>query len=156
MNLNLTANPSLNQPTGFGNPSFGQPSNGFNSGFGGQQQFGQQIGFGTSTTTGFGLPPNAGFGSQPQPGFGTNFGVQGGQQQGQPKKLITFDSKPTTNDEFSTFQEAKPKNPVFFCEQALKNYTSAEADLIDLSELTSDAVKKGKKGESHSINLGAW
>ena len=149
MNLSLAAGTPQRQP------GFGQQTNAFAPGFG-QPQFGQPLGFGAtpSPTPGFGLAPSPGFG-QPQTGFGAGFGAQAGLTHAQPKKLITFDSTPTTADEFSTFQEAKPRNPVVSAEQALKNYTSAEADLIDLSELTSDAFKKGKK-DSHSINLGGW
>lgn len=134
--LNTAAGPgpAPNQPTGFGAPNFGLQANGFNQGFGGQG-FGQQAGFGASQ--------NTGFGSHPQPGFGGGFGAQP-QPQGQPKKLITFDSKPTANDEFSTFQEARPKNPV-----ALGNAGAQELHVgrSRLDRPVRADERRGEKGE---------
>ena len=131
-------------PNGFGQQYGNQ---GYNQFGGNNQQTGAGMGgqFGGQSYGNLNAGLNGGFGaSTTQPNNNT-----------QAKKLITFDSKPSTNNEFSGFQEAKPKNPVSQVNQTLKNFSAAEADLIDLSGLTNEAGKS-KKVDSNTINLGGW
>lgn len=164
--------------TGFGNLGGSTGMGGFGGmgattgGFGGNVGMGGQAGFGTNG----GMGAQAGFGGINQGGFGgfTNTapqtggfdlgfggmgsstgGFQGNSQQGGPKKLITFDSKQNAaaNDDFGTFVEAKPKN------SGMKNFSNLENDLIDLSELTSEANKKKNQASMSTVggvNLSGW
>lgn len=132
-------------------------NSGLNPGFGGGMNTGLNSGFnnGLGANQGFNQGLNTGFGSGMGMGGGMNMGLGGFNtsppaQGGQPKKLVTFDSKSNTNDDFGGFQEAKPKDP------SLKNYTNAEAELIDLSGL--GAAKKNQTASNNigSINLAGW
>lgn len=80
---------------------------------------GLNTGFNTNNglNSGFNQGLNSGFNQGTGMGGGLNMGMgsfnSGAPTQGtQPKKLITFDTKSNTNDDFGGFQEAKPKDPV--------------------------------------------
>jgi hypothetical protein len=100
MGTNTGMNLGMGMNTGFGINQGFNGNNGMNNGFnqGLNTGFGSNMGLGMNT----GMGAAGGFGSTPQ--------TQGNQ----PKKLVTFDSKSNTNDDFGGFQEAKAKDPVDF------------------------------------------
>lgn len=103
LNMGMGMNGGLNSGFG-GNPGMQAGLNsGFNSNLGGNQGFNQGLNTGFGSGMGMGAGMNMGMG-----GFTSAQPTQGGQA----KKLVTFDSKSNTNDDFGGFQEAKSKDPV--------------------------------------------
>jgi hypothetical protein len=147
----------MNSGMGGMNSGMGGGMGGFNSGLGMNSGMQGGMGMNSGMNTGMqgGMGMNSGLGSGMGMGMGmgsfggnASFGT-GSQQSAGQKKLVTFDNK--TNDDFGTFQEAKPKTA------GLKNFSNAEADLIDLSDLTNDSKKSGaNKKQDNTLGLAGW